>query len=103
MPAGRNVVTASDIVSEDTKVVLADVGVLWAARYFTDRPNTGRRRLKPLINLHVPTIGQLDTGQFQSREPAVFGKRGRLPPADQCPSNVFSVSILLGHHSYQLT
>src|SRR5262245_56613819 len=39
---------------------------LGATRYLAQRPNTGCRCLKPLIDLHVSPIRQFDASQFQS-------------------------------------
>src|SRR6266478_4215589 len=48
------------------KRTLANVGKLRAACYLADRPNSGRCRLKPLIDLHISTIREFHTGQLQS-------------------------------------
>jgi hypothetical protein len=60
------VVTAGKIVTEHSEIIERDVGKLRAAGHLAERPNAGRSRLKPLIDLYVSTICQLDTCQFQS-------------------------------------
>src|SRR5207249_4574259 len=67
LPAGRNMTTTSEVVTNHAEIVNADVGKLRAACYLADCPNAGCRRLKPLIDLHVSALCQLDAGKLQGQ------------------------------------
>src|ERR1700686_5464603 len=54
------------------EIVDADVRELWATCDLTDRPDAGRGGLKPLVDLDVSPVGELNAGQFQAQS---FGVR----------------------------
>ena len=71
-PIVRAASTSRQIVADDAKVVLGDVGELRAAGAFAHRPNVRCTRLQPLVDTNVATIVEADAGNFET-DPAGIG------------------------------
>ena len=83
LPASRHTVTTGETSNQHTEIVNADMGKVRTTCYIADCPNTGCRRLKPLIDLHVSTVRQFDAGKLQS-DTLRCSEYGPLRPADEC-------------------
>ena len=65
-PIRCHVVATREVVTDYAKVVNAHMRELRTSRYFADRPNAGRSRLQPFVDLEITMIGQFNAGRFQS-------------------------------------
>lgn len=59
-------IAAEDIVTNDPKIVLADVGELWTAGDFSNRPHLRSGGLETLVDLVVSLFRQFHAEDFQS-------------------------------------
>jgi hypothetical protein len=62
LPAGRNVVTATEIIPKYSKIIERDVRKLRTACNLAESPDALRCRFKPLIDLYISAVCELNTG-----------------------------------------
>src|ERR1700733_6604224 len=66
LPPGGYMVNSVEVVMHHPEVIHTDVSELWASCNLTDRPNTRRSRLQPVVDLDISAVGQFHAGQLQA-------------------------------------
>src|SRR3981081_3347193 len=67
----RRAIHAGKVVANNSKIVERDMSKLRTTGTFTNRPNIGSGCLEPVVYLHVTSLIQLDTSDFQANSGSV--------------------------------